>query len=290
MTDDSRKMRLFTRSLWLSASLAAAKAAAGLAGNSLALMASAADSLMDLFLSAGNYVLARSAAKPADPGHPYGHGKIESLGGVLQALVMAGVSLAVGVGAVRRLLAPEPLERTWLGVAVMAAAAGANLWHSRNLLRSAGETHSPILSAEYVHYASDTLAHAGVIAALILFRYTGQTFWDPLVSLVIVGYLLWGVVRILRQSVGELLDSSLPEEVAADIQARIRAHDPRVLDFHDFRGRRSGGNLFLEFHLELRGDLSFRDAHELTESLVDEIQARYPGCVVTVHADPEGGR
>lgn len=289
MHKNPSKKALVLRSLWIATALTFLKVLVGWHSQSMAIMASAADSLMDFVVSLANFWFIYSAEKPADQNHPYGHGKIESLAGLFQSLVIGGVALAVAGGAVMRFMSPQPVHQPLGGVAVMAVAIALNWWHVRNLRRSMLETSSQVMASEYLHYASDFLAHTGVIAALILYQITGQTFWDPLMSALIVIYLFWNITQIFNKSISELLDEQLPEHILGDIVSTIKAHDSRIVDFHDLRTRRVGDTKFIEFHIELRGVERFEEAHNITESLISVLRRKYPGSVVTVHTDPEGG-
>jgi ferrous-iron efflux pump FieF len=203
-------------------------------------------------------------------------------------LFIGAAALAVAGGAVVRFMSPRPVEQPLAGIAVMTVAILINLWHVRNLRASMLRTGSQVMASEYVHYASDFLSHLGVIAALVLFKTTGLPFWDPLMSVFIVIYLVRAVASIFNNSISELLDEQLPDVVINHLSKTIRTHHPKIIDFHDLRTRKVGETKFIEFHLELRDVRAFEEAHDITESLISSVRTVYPGSVVTVHTDPEG--
>ncbi len=287
MSAAGAKKTLVFRSLLIAAALTILKLAAGTTGQSMAVLASAADSLMDFVISLANFMFIEKAEKPADADHPYGHGKIESLAGLVQALFIGVVAVGIATGTLLRFLNPKPVTHAGAGILVMAVSLVLNWWHARNLRRSRDATHSTVIANEYLHYASDFLGHAGVIISLVLFHLTGQLFWDPLASLLVVGYVLWSVRGILRNAIAELLDEQLPEPVLGEIAKIIRAHDRRIAGFHQLRTRRVGDTKFIEFHVGLREITDFNEAHALTDALITRLQTQYPGSIITVHSHPE---
>lgn len=286
MSGRHSKQDLLLRSLAIAGGLTALKVTVFYFTNSVAMLASAADSLMDFVLSFANFAFVRSAERPADQKHAYGHGKIESLGGLLQSAVIAAVTLGIAAVSVRRLFHPEPVADPMAGAAVTVVALAVSLWHIRNLSHSASESGSHVMRAEYLHYATDVLVYIGVIAAFILSTVTGSQLWDPLVSLLIVIYLIKNVVDIFRQSTGDLLDEQLPAEELAELDRVIKSFDPRVVEYHNLRTRRVGPVRFIEFHLVLSHVTLFTEAHDLTHALIDRVAKAFPGAEVNIHADP----
>lgn len=282
------KQTLIGRSLLIAGGLTLGKLAVFFVTNSVAILASSVDSAMDFVVSFANFVLLHSASKPPDEGHPYGHGKIESVAGFLQSLLIGAATIGVSVGALRRLYHPQPLAQPMAGLIVMAVALVFNLWHVRNLKKNMVRTESQLIATEYLHYVSDSYVYAGVFVSFLLVRFTGFMFWDPLVSLLIVVYLAKSVMGVFGDSLSELLDQQLPDEILKEIDHTIRTFHPQVVDYHDLRTRKVGLTKFIEFHVVLRGVDKFDDAHELTERLVQKLRTIYPGAIVTVHSDPEG--
>lgn len=281
---------LLRRSLAIAATLAVLKTAAGLAANSMAILASALDSLLDVGASAVNLFSLRLAQAAPDAEHPYGRGKAEALAGLAQGAFIAFGGLGLGVESVRRLLRGSDVSPGFFGFAVMAGSAVFSLWHSRDLARARDATGSTVMRSENAHFAMDFLANAGVLATLIFVRLTGASAWDLLVCLAITAYILYEALGVVRYSVLELLDRGLPPELLREIEAAIRHHHPNVVGFHDLRTRKAGSRYFIDFHIEIRKVRNFEQAHAITEELIDRIHQRVPNADVTVHYDPEGAR
>lgn len=288
MTDDqSEKRQLILRSLAIAGGLTLFKLGVYFLTNSVAILASAADSFMDLMVSGANFVLIRSAARPADHNHPYGHGKFESLAGMVQSIIIGGTVVGIAAMAVRRLMTPVPISQPWFGIGITTVALILNMWHSKNLRASMLQTNSQVMATEYLHYATDTLVYLGVLVSFVLFKITGQTFWDPVISLLIVIYLMKNVAQIFMETLTELLDVQLPEKTLAEIDSVIGSFNPKIASYHDLRTRKVGPTKFIEFHVALRDVETFREAHKLTTGLMHALRTKYPGAIVTVHADPE---
>lgn len=282
--------RLIRRSLVLAISLTVLKTAAGLSANSLGILASALDSLMDVAASGVNLFSLRMAARPPDPLHPYGRGKVEALAGLAQGAFIAASGLGLLAESARRLIQGAEVSPGAFGFGAMAFSAAVSLWHSRGLGRALAATHSTVMRTENAHFAMDFLANVGVILALGAVLMTGSSLWDLAISLGITAYILWEAYRVIEYSVLELLDRGLPAEVLRQIEGAIREHHPSVVGFHDLRTRKAGSHYFIDFHIEIREVKDFDRAHEITEDLIDRIRARIPNADVTVHYDPEGGR
>lgn len=281
---------LVSRSLKIAAGLCVLKAAVGIQSNSLGILASALDSLMDLGSSAINYVSLQIARSPADRDHPYGRGKAEALAGLFQSVFIGLSGLALLAEAFRRFWFGAMVHAGLLSLGVMVLGTVVSAFHGRSLKRAAARENSTVLRAEGVHFAMDVLSNLGVLAALIAVRLSRNPLWDVAISGLISAYILFESSRILRDSVLELMDRGLPPAVQSQIEEMILGHHPNLVGFHEFRSRKAGNRTFIDFHIEIRGIQSFEEAHDITESLIEKIKAKTPNCDVTVHYDPEGAR
>lgn len=270
--------------------LAVLKIATGIMTHSMAVLASALDSVMDAVSSLINFFAARAAAKPPDENHAYGHGKIESLASLFQSLAIAVSGLYLILESVRRLLQGSMLEDIRAGVAVMAFSLFVTLALIFKLTVAQRQTGSLILKTEKLHYTMDILTNGGTIAALLLVKATGHVLWDLLFSIFIALYVFKIAYGILKQAVDELLDKKSTIVSKEEIAEMIRQHHPSVGGLHNFRTRQVGKQIFMDFHVEIRGEDDFKKAHLMTEGLIDRIREKYPDADITVHYDPEGER
>jgi len=292
MKNDSTRVKQTTGTLLLSIgvgiTLMLVKFSAGFVTHSMAVMASALDSLMDVAVSFVNLIAAREAAKPPDADHAYGHGKIESLAGLFQSTLIGLSGLYLIFESGKRLIVGTSVAVVPVGIGVMVFSIVVSLLLVWRIQAMAKKTKSLILSAEKLHFSADILTNGGVILALMLVAWTGWVVWDLVMSILVSLYIFKTSYHILRRSVDELLDKSLPAVSQEEIAEMIHAHNPHIVGIHNFRSRRVGDKIFMDFHIEIRGEDDFKRAHDMTESVIEEIHKRYPGSDVTVHYDPEG--
>lgn len=267
--------------------LIALKTLTGVLTGSISVWASLLDSTMDIFASAINYYAVRAASVPPDEDHRYGHGKAESLAGLFQSFVISVSGLLLLFEAIRRVLIPHPTASEWLGVGTMAVACGVSFLLVARLRTVARKTDSPALTADAVHYATDVYTNGAALVALLVVALTGWTLADPLISILISGFILWSAVDVAREAVNVLMDKQLPSEVDAQVARVVESfRDEGVLGFHDLRTRRSGSHKFIDLHLEVEADQTLQQAHDLSVRVLRAIQTEIPRSRVQIHTDP----
>lgn len=254
---------------------------------SLALGSAALDSLIDLFVSAANWVVLRRSAAPPDADHAYGHGKFENLAALGQGLILAGGAVSLVLSAVARLRSGEPPRETGVGIAVLAVSLVLSYFVARHLRRAAQAAESPALEADSAHYASDLWVNGAAAAALVVIAVTGWSPADPLVALGVALLVFRTAGTLILEALGVLSDRALPEDELRRIHAVVESFRERgVVGMHDLKTRRSGGQRFIEFHLEIPRTTSFPDAHDLMVEVLREVEKELPRSKVFVHGDP----
>lgn len=287
MTAARRKIFAATVAAATAGVLALAKLVVGVLTGSLAVLASAVDSLMDVACSGLNAFFLRIAAKGPDAEHAYGHGKAEALSGVIQATIIAMGGVWLVTRGVRRLLEPVELVSPEAGVAVSGAALAVSLVLVWFLRREARVTQSIALQADAFHYVTDIATNVVAGVALLLYRLAGWWWVDPVASLLIAAYIIHSALGILREAADELLDRGLPREVEDEIRSMLGSFAPEVRGYRGFRSRRAGGTHFVEFNLLVDRDASFERAHDLAEAAAQRIRETHgPAAQVMVHTDP----
>ena len=264
------------------------KFSAGLVTHSMAIMASALDSTLDMMMSALNFFAFRVASKPPDDEHAYGHGKVESLASLFQSLFIGVSGSFVVVEAVKRLIRGSYVSEIGLGIGVIVFSGIATLLLAWRLNVLSKRNRSLILRTEKAHYSMDFVSYVGVVAALALVGWTGSAVWDLVVSIFVATYIFKEAIHILKRSIAELLDRGLSDTELKTIKMLILRHHPSVVGVHNLRSRVVSNQVFLDFHIEIRGEDDFKRAHDMTESLIDKIKGMHPNADVTVHFDPEG--
>jgi ferrous-iron efflux pump FieF len=253
----------------------------------VSVLAALTDSALDLFSSTLNLVAIRSALTPADAEHRFGHGKAEPLAGLAQGAFIAGSASFLIVQAINRFITPEPVEQGSVALAVMVVsliAATGLVAYQRHVVRKTG---SIAVNADSAHYATDILTNVGVIVALILAAGFKMEMADPVIAVLVAGFLLFSAWRVFRQSYDQLMDRELPDEARAKVRSIVMAHG-EVRNMHDLRTRASGINTFIQFHIELDPDVSLMRAHEVSDQVEHDVCAAFPHAEVIIHQDPAG--
>lgn len=260
------------------------KIAAGIASGSVSVLAEGIQSSVDVLASALILITVRVAAAPPDSDHPYGHGKAENLASLAQMLLILGTVAYLAAAAWQRWQNPVMPRVDW-GIAALVTAIITNVLVSGHLMRVSRETGSQALAAEATHLRSDMLSCVGVLIGLALVGITKQPRLDPIIAGIMTLYIMFTAIGLLRDSVRPLLDESLPPEEEARVR-EVLDGDPRVLGYHRLRTRRAGSHRLMDLHLLLDDDLSFREAHAITEDVEGEIRRVLPNVDVIVHAEP----
>ncbi|MDJ0610425.1 MAG: cation diffusion facilitator family transporter [Kiloniellales bacterium] len=289
-TDPSaeRLMRLATYAAVATALvLIVVKLVAYLLTDSVSLLSSLMDSVLDAMASLVNLVAVRHALVPPDREHRFGHGKAEPLAGLAQAAFISGSALFLAVEAGHRLFAPRIVTHVDIGIGVSVFAIVATFILTRFQLYVVKRTGSIAIEADSLHYLGDLLINGAVIVALILASRFGWIYADALFGLAIALYLIFNAVRIARAALDMLMDRELPEEDRRRIKEIVMSHG-EVLDMHDLRTRTSGRQCFIQLHLELDGDMPLFDAHHIADTVEAALMEAFPQAEVLIHQDPHG--
>ncbi len=150
-----------------------------------------------------------------------------------------------------------------------------------------GKTGSIAITADSAHYQMDVLVNAGVIVSLWLVSSFGWTLADPLIALIIAGYIFWGARRIGLIAYDMLMDRELEDDERQKILDIALSH-PEVKGLHDLRTRSSGNRVFIQMHLEMDGDISLLEAHTISDAVEASVMDAFPNAEVLIHEDPEG--
>jgi ferrous-iron efflux pump FieF len=284
----ARHMRRATiASVTVALILIGAKFAAWLVTDSVAILSTLVDSLLDAGASIVTLVAVRHATQPADAEHRFGHGKAEALASLGQAAFIAGSAVLVLFEAVRRLIAPKPVAQELVGIGVMAFSVVLTLVLVVYQARVVRRTGSLAIGGDALHYKGDLLTNASVIVSLGASLLWGLGFLDSLFAIGIVLYLLWSAWQIARAALDQLMDRELSDAERRQVADLVMAH-PEARAVHDLRTRKAGLFTFIQFHLELDPGITLMRAHEISDAIEERIRAAFPGAEVIVHQDPAG--
>ncbi len=227
------------------------------------------------------------ASQPADRDHPYGHAKAEFVAAAIEGALIVAAAASILQNAWHALRHPHHLDAPFLGISVNLFATAINLGWAQVLLRVSKRVRSPALAGDARHLLADVVTSIGVAIGVSLVILTGKLWLDPTVAALTAIYVLWSGVRLLKTSVGGLMDEALDDHTLADIQSIIREVGHGALEAHDLRTRQAGNTTFLQFHLVVPGEMPVAEAHEICDRIESTFHERMSHLVVNIHVEPE---
>lgn len=267
--------------------LVAIKIFAYFASHSVAMLASLADSALDLFTAGLNLFAIHEALAPADKEHRFGHGKAEPLAGLAQGAFITASAMFLVIQAVQRLLNPQPIAHGLEALLVMlvsiAMAIGLILYE-RSVIRRTG---SLAVSADQTHYIGDLVTNIGVVIAILLVTVLGWQSADPIIALLVAAVLVGSAWLVFRKCLDQLMDHELPDSDREKIIAIVRSH-PQVKSLHDLKTRAAGLYTFIQCHIELDPDMPLAEAHAVSDEVEHALCAAFDKAEVIIHQDPAG--
>lgn len=256
--------------------------------DSVALLSDALESIVNVVASLAMLYAVRIARLPADRNHPYGHGKAEYLSAVLEGLLI-GVAAVLSIRAAwDRLFHPRALEAVGLGVAVSLVATALNGLLAWRLIAAGRKHRSPALAADGRHILSDVVTTAGVLVGVGLARATGWWRLDPLLACFVAVNILWMGWKLVRHSVGGLMDEVLDEAEVARVRgiAERVAREGNAVAVEGFRLRHTGTSGQCDMTLRVPGEMEVRVAHAICDRIEEALRADDPQLGVVVHVEP----
>jgi cation diffusion facilitator family transporter len=267
--------------------LIAAKLLVGLLTGSVAILADAAHSFLDLSASIFAYAGIRTAAKPADEGHAFGHAKAENVSSLIQMFLLGATCIAIVIESVRRLVVPGTVRVGWYSFVVVLAAMVIDIVVSRYLQRvSQAHGGSAALEADALHFASDLWASLAVLIGITLVAIFDFQVADPLAGIAVAIIIGTTAIEQGRRTTQVLLDAMPDRSTLAAIE-RILESDPQLHGYHALRARQAGMHVLLDVSVHVDGTLSLAQAHEVGHAVSERIRRELP--IVTdavVHVEP----
>ncbi len=263
------------------------KAVAFIVTDSIAMMASLADSALDVIGSFVNLLAVRHALTPADAEHRFGHGKAEPLAGLAQGAFIAGSAVFLVIESAQRLTAPRPVENGSAGLVVMGLSVAAAIGLVIAQRFTVRRTGSLAIHADFMHYLGDIVVNLGVVIAIVLSSSFHLLYADPIIGILVALVLAAGSWNVFGQSYNQLMDRELPDGDRARIRTVVMRH-PEVRDMHDLRTRAAGTTTFIQLHVELDPSYSLMKSHGISDEVEALLHAEFPNAEIIIHQDPEG--
>lgn len=282
--------RYLTRFAWLSIATAvitiALKAAAYLLTGSVGFLSDALESGVNLVTAVLALIILTIAAQPPDDEHAYGHDKAEYFSGGVEGTLILIAAGTIIVSAVGSFFNPQPLEQLGVGIGISVVAAICN-WITARILLRAGEQHNSItLTAGAHHLLADVWTSGGVVVGVFIVALTGWQPLDPLLAIIVALHILRSGLRLVRQAVYGLMDTSLPPSELAQVTNILEKYSSQKVYYHALRTRQSGAQRFVTVHIQVPGAWSVQKGHSLLEEIERDLrQAIHPVSVIT-HLEP----
>jgi cation diffusion facilitator family transporter len=254
---------------------------------SVALYSDALESIVNVAASAGALVAIRYGARPADANHPYGHHKAEYFSVVLEGVLIIIAALSILREAYFAFLTPHMFHAPLEGLLVNGFASLINAGWCWFLISEGRKRRSPALVGDGRHLLTDVITSAGVLAGLVLAVVTGIPRLDPLLGTLVALNILWSGWRLIRESLGGLMDEAVASETLEEIRRIISANAAGAIEAHDVRTRNAGPVTFIDFHLVVPGSMSVTEAHAICDSIEAALKAEVSDARITIHVEPE---
>jgi len=247
----------------------------------------ALETVVNIAAALAALVAVRVSARPADANHPYGHQKAEYFSAVLEGVLIVIAAFSILRAAWAGYLDPQPLEQPAAGIGVNVVAGIVNGVWGFVLITEGRRRRSPALTADGIHLFTDVLTSAGVVVGLLLALATGWLIIDPILAASVAVNILWQGWRLIRMSVGGLMDEAVVPETLDLIRRVIADNAEGAIEAHDLRTRQSGRRTFIDFHLVVPGTMPVSVSHDICDRIEGALQTEVDGAAVTIHVEPE---
>lgn len=259
----------------------------GFASGSVAVLASAIDSVLDMFVSIFNYFAISNSEKPADNTFNYGRGKIEALASVIEGTIITVSGLFLLYQAVKKAISNEVSQLLETSIIVMLISLVITISLVLYLSYVAKETNSMVIKADALHYKTDVFSNGAVLISLILVSLTGYEIIDVFVGGGIALYIIYSAYSLIHEGILVLLDRSVDEEIVSKIKTIIEQND-KVNTYHLLKTREAANQTFVEVHLVFNCLITLMEAHKASDSIEHKIEKldKNRDWIINIHMDP----
>jgi cation diffusion facilitator family transporter len=284
-------MRLEKKATVVSTSVAALlvimKMTVGILSGSIAVLASAIDSLLDLTVSLFNYFALHNAEKNPDDNFHYGRSKLEPLAAVMEGTIISISALFILYGALAKIAYPRDMSNMSESIAVMISSFVITAFLVTFLNYVAKKTKNMVIRADALHYKTDLFSNGAILFALGAISYTGEQLIDPILGIAIAIYMIYSAIPIIKEGILMLLDAALPQEDIEKIKS-ILENEPVIKTYHFLQTRESGSHIFISVHAVFNISISLYDAHIIADKIEADIREYFKDkkTHILIHMDP----
>lgn len=283
----NRKVKVAFISIVSNTTLIILKIVAGVLSGSVSIISEAIHSSMDLVASIIAFFAVKFSSKPADEKHPYGHGKIENVSGVVEGLLIFIAAFLIIMEAIKKLIEPNHgIDISFIAIAVMLFSALANTIVSKLLYKVSKEEDSIALEADALHLKTDVYTSLGVSFGLILIKLTGIALLDPIIAILVALLIIKESWVLCRSAFSPLLDAKLSDEEEGKILYVMNKYKNEILDYHRLRTRKSGNIKLVDFHMTVNEELTVKQSHALCEMIEHDLEMEIKNTNINIHIEP----
>ncbi|MEA3316320.1 MAG: cation diffusion facilitator family transporter [Campylobacterota bacterium] len=259
----------------------------GIASGSVAVLASAIDSTLDMFVSLFNYFAITTSEKPADSVFNYGRGKVEALASVIEGVVISLSGFFLLYTAFQKYINNEVSSYLDISLIVMVISLFVTLLLVAYLNAVAKKTNNMVIKADALHYKTDVFANIAVLLSLFFVYITGYEIFDIIIGAGISIYIIYSSYELIEEGVFVLLDRSLDKETTTQIVEILKSNDD-INDYHYLKTRTSANNNFVDVHLVFDCLISLMEAHKRSDKIEEEIKLidKNQNWIINIHMDP----
>ncbi|WP_321311510.1 cation diffusion facilitator family transporter [Halarcobacter sp.] len=263
------------------------KLVVGIASGSVAVLASAIDSVLDMFVSVFNYFAINNSEKPADETFNYGRGKIEALASVIEGTIITLSGLFLLYQAIEKAIKGEVSQYLGISLTVMIISLVITIALVLYLNKIAKQTESMVIKADALHYKTDVYTNLAVLVSLVLVNFTGIELIDVVVGGGISIFIIYSAYELIQEGILVLLDRAVDEEIVENI-VKIIENEERVNTHHLLKTREAGNQTFVDVHLVFDCLITLMEAHRITDRIEEKIKMLNSNkdWVINIHMDP----
>ena len=285
----SRKGKVAYLSVLSNTFLIILKVTAGILSGSVSIISEAIHSSMDLAASIIAFFSVKESLKPADKKHPFGHGKIENISGIIEGVLILIAAVMIVYEAIRNMAGAREIEQFDIAIGVMFISAIVNFFVSKELYKVGKEEDSMALEADALHLKTDIYTSIGVGLGMLVIKLTGIIMLDSVIALIVAGLIIKEAVHLIKNAFDYIMDSKLSDEEEAEIKEVIEIYKDRFINYHKLKTTKSGNMRLIDFHLTLEPNMTVKEAHELMGILKKELDEKLGNTRVSIHIDPGEG-
>lgn len=271
----------------VAAFLTLSKLIVGIASGSVAVLASAVDSVLDMFVSIFNYFAINNSEKPADENFNYGRGKIEALASVIEGTIITVSGLFLFYQAIKKAISGETSSYLDVSLIVMIISLCITILLVLYLNKVAKQTNSMVVKADALHYKTDVYSNIAVLASLVLVHLTNYEIFDVIVGGGIALYIIYSSYELIKEGVLVLLDRAVEETLVEKIK-EILLSEKETNAYHLLKTREAGHQTFVDVHLVFDCLITLMGAHKVADRIEDKIKQldTQREWIITIHMDP----